>query len=69
MIGGQITLKCKDLRILTLEIRYAKEYLNVVASLESLRILKSPAMEYPFFYRPIYNVLEDGYKMYRLVND
>lgn len=63
--GGTITLKCKDLRVINLEIRFAKEYLNVLASLEALRILKSPALEYPFFYRPIYNILEDGYKIYR----
>ncbi|KAI9587378.1 myotubularin-related protein 9 isoform X1 [Glossina fuscipes] len=65
LMGGIITLKCKDLRIISLEIKYAKEYLNVAASLEALSSLHNPELEYPFFYRPMYTILEDGYTMFR----
>jgi len=33
VMGGIITLKCKDLRIISLEIKYAKDFFNVSASL------------------------------------
>ncbi|XP_037940403.1 myotubularin-related protein 9-like, partial [Teleopsis dalmanni] len=65
IIGGLITLKCKDLRIISLEIKFAKEYYNVAASLEALSALHNAEMEYPFFYRPMYAILEDGYTMFR----
>ncbi|ALC43531.1 CG5026 [Drosophila busckii] len=63
--GGIITLKCKDLRIITLEIKHAKEFLNVANSLEALSALQNSELEYPFFYRPMYSILEDGYTMFR----
>ncbi|XP_036337919.1 myotubularin-related protein 9 [Rhagoletis pomonella] len=65
VMGGIITLKCKDLRIISLEIKYAKEYFNVAASLEALSALHNPELEYPFFYRPMYTILEDGFTMFR----
>ncbi|XP_011201625.2 myotubularin-related protein 9 [Bactrocera dorsalis] len=65
VMGGIITLKCKDLRIISLEIKYAKEYFNVAASLEALSSLHNPELEYPFFYRPMYTILEDGFTMFR----
>ncbi|XP_030372509.1 myotubularin-related protein 9 [Scaptodrosophila lebanonensis] len=63
--GGIITLKCKDLRIISLEIRYAKEFFNVSSSLEALSAIQNVELEYPFFYRPMYAILEDGYTMFR----
>lgn len=65
VMGGIITLKCKDLRIISLEIKYAKEYFNVSASLEALSSMQNPELEYPFFYRPMYSILEDGFTMFR----
>lgn len=63
--GGLITLKCKDLRIISLEINKAQEYLNVATSIEQLSNLNSQQYLYPFFYRPMYTILEDGYTMFR----
>lgn len=63
--GGLITLKCKDLRIITLEINTAQEYLNVASSIEQLSNLQDAHDLYPFFYRPMYSILEDGYTMFR----
>ncbi|XP_062128107.1 myotubularin-related protein 9 [Drosophila sulfurigaster albostrigata] len=65
VMGGIITLKCKDLRIIALEIKYAKDFFNVSASLEALSAIQNPELDYPFFYRPMYSILEDGYTMFR----
>ena len=63
--GGLITLKCKDLRVITLQINSSQEYLNVANSIEHLSNLKCPQYLYPYFYRPMYAILEDGYTMFR----
>lgn len=63
--GGLITLRCKDLRIISLEISKPQEYLNVATSIEQLSNLNSQQYLYPFFYRPMYTILEDGYTMFR----
>ncbi|XP_022213683.1 myotubularin-related protein 9 [Drosophila obscura] len=65
VVGGIITLKCKDLRIISLEIKYAKEFFNVSSSLEALSAIQNAELLYPFFYRPMYSILEDGYTMFR----
>lgn len=63
--GGHITLKCKDLRIITLQIKSPQEYLNVANSIDQLSRLSSAQFLYPYFYRPMYAILEDGYTMFR----
>lgn len=63
--GGVITLKCKDLRIISLQINSPQEYINVANSIEQLSHLSSPQYLYPYFYRPMYTILEDGYTMFR----
>ncbi|KAH8286527.1 hypothetical protein KR054_010826 [Drosophila jambulina] len=65
VVGGIITLKCKDLRIISLEIKSAKEFFNVATSLEALSAIQNTELLYPFFYRPMYTILEDGYTMFR----
>lgn len=67
--GGIITLKCKDLRIISLEINKSQEYLNVAASIEQLSNLNSQQYLYPYFYRPMYTILEDGYQMFRIESE
>lgn len=62
--GGLITLKCKDLRIISLEINKPQEFLNVATSVEQLSNLNSQQYLYPYFYRPMYTILEDGYTMF-----
>lgn len=63
--GGVITLKCKDLRIISLQITSPQEFINVANSIEQLSHLSSPQYLYPYFYRPMYTILEDGYTMFR----
>ncbi|XP_058060249.1 myotubularin-related protein 9 [Anopheles bellator] len=63
--GGTIILKCKDLRIIALKIMSPQEYFNVSNSIEQLSNLEETKMLYPFFYIPMYSILEDGYALYR----
>lgn len=63
--GGTIILKCKDLRIFQLDIANTEEFLNVYASIERLSNLDNISYLYPFFYRPMYNILEDGYTLFK----
>lgn len=66
VVGGIISLKCKDLRVITLEIKYSKEYYNVLTSLEQLKAVGNLPQEYAFFYRPMYSILEDGFTMFSI---
>lgn len=63
--GGSIILKCKDFRILQLDIQSTEEFLNVYASIERLSNLDNAFSLYPFFYRPMYNILEDGHTLFK----
>lgn len=63
--GGSLIVKCKDLRIITIEIKAAREFLDVARSLETLSRIEGISKYYPFFYRPMYNIFENGYTMYR----
>ncbi|XP_054856071.1 myotubularin-related protein 9-like isoform X2 [Eublepharis macularius] len=64
--SGTITLKCKDLRILHLEIPGMEECLNIASSIEALSSVESVMMTYPFFYRPQSMKLENGWHLYPL---
>uniref|UniRef100_A0A671Q144 Zgc:154055 n=1 Tax=Sinocyclocheilus anshuiensis TaxID=1608454 RepID=A0A671Q144_9TELE len=50
--SGTITIKCKDLLVLQLEIPGMEECLNIASSIEALSSLESMTEMYPFFYRP-----------------
>uniref|UniRef100_A0A8C1VQ81 Zgc:154055 n=1 Tax=Cyprinus carpio TaxID=7962 RepID=A0A8C1VQ81_CYPCA len=50
--SGTITIKCKDLLVLQLEIPGMEECLNIASSIEALSSLESVTEMYPFFYRP-----------------
>lgn len=63
--GGVIVLKCKDLRMISLEIRSPSQFNNVATSIERLYALERVTQQYPFFYRPMYTILEDGYTIFR----
>ncbi|KAL7037112.1 hypothetical protein ACKWTF_009076 [Chironomus riparius] len=64
--GHNIVLKLKDLRIVTLEIPTAQDFLSVASSIEQLSTLKDPKTLYAFYYRPIYHLyLENGFSIFR----
>lgn len=62
--GGTIIIKCKDFRILYLEVPHS-EFLNMFTSIGRLANLDNIKLLYPFFYRPMYNILEDGYALFK----
>lgn len=63
--GHGLLLRLKDLRVVTLEIRAANDYLSVASSIELLSDLKDPKTLYPFYYRPYFLFLENGFKIFR----
>ncbi|KAM5182405.1 myotubularin-related protein 9-like [Mantella aurantiaca] len=50
--SGIVTLRCKDLRVIQLEIPGMEETLNVASSVQALSSLDSVTLTYPFFFRP-----------------
>ncbi|XP_063167731.1 myotubularin-related protein 9-like isoform X2 [Candoia aspera] len=59
--SGTIALRCKDLKILQLEIPGMEECLNIASSIEALSSVESVMMMYPFFYRPQNTKLGTGW--------
>ncbi|XP_050182349.1 myotubularin-related protein 9-like isoform X3 [Myiozetetes cayanensis] len=64
--SGTITLRCKDLKVLQLEIPGMEECLNIASSIEALSSVDSVMMMYPFFYRPPSLKLEEGWHRFPL---
>lgn len=64
--GGTIILKCKDLRVIQLRINSPQEYFNISNSIEQLSNLEETKKLYPFFYIPMYNVMQDGHTEYTM---
>ncbi|RMB91201.1 hypothetical protein DUI87_32337 [Hirundo rustica rustica] len=64
--SGTITLRCKDLRVLQLEIPGMEQCLNIASSIEALSSVDSVMMMYPFFYRPPSLRLEQGWHRFPL---
>ncbi|XP_039295566.1 myotubularin-related protein 9 [Nilaparvata lugens] len=63
--GGIIVIKCKDFRIIQLEISQNEDFNNVVQSIEQLLTIDELTKRYPFFFRPMYPILEDGWTLFR----
>ncbi|XP_015738778.1 myotubularin-related protein 9-like isoform X1 [Coturnix japonica] len=61
--SGTITLRCKDLKVLQLEIPGMEECLNIASSIEALSSVDSVMMMYPFFHRPQTLRLEEGWPL------
>ncbi|XP_041105820.1 myotubularin-related protein 9-like isoform X1 [Polyodon spathula] len=61
---GTVIIKCKDLRIIQLDIPGMEECLNITSSIEALSTLDSVTLMYPFFYRPMFELIEDGWNMF-----
>ncbi|XP_013866490.1 myotubularin-related protein 9 [Austrofundulus limnaeus] len=57
--SGTITIKCKDLRVLQLDIPGMEQCLNIAHSIETLSSLDNVSEMYPFFYRPTELRLQD----------
>ncbi|XP_039765557.1 myotubularin-related protein 9 [Pararge aegeria] len=62
--GGSLFLKCKDLRIFQLDICSTTELNLVAQTLENLSSIQDPILFYPFFYRHMHPIMENGYTLY-----
>ncbi|KAJ8322021.1 hypothetical protein KUTeg_000492 [Tegillarca granosa] len=63
--GGTLTLKCKNFTQLKLEFSSAEDCLNVASSIEQLSNIDDITLFYPFFYRAMFEPLEDGWQMFK----
>lgn len=59
--SGSVILKCKDFRVLQLDIPGVEECNNVANSIDRLSSLDDPTLYYPFFHRALFDILEDGW--------
>ncbi|CAH0722803.1 unnamed protein product, partial [Brenthis ino] len=64
--GGSLFLKCKDLRIFQLDISNTTELNLVTQTLENLSSIQDPSLFYPFFYRHMHPIMENGYTLYSI---
>ncbi|XP_046668990.1 LOW QUALITY PROTEIN: myotubularin-related protein 9 [Homalodisca vitripennis] len=63
--GGSVILKCKDFRIIQLDISPLEAFNNVATSIETLSSFEDQTKFYPFFFRPNYPILEDGWTAFQ----
>lgn len=67
--GGVLSLKCKDFTLVALEFQSAEDCLNVGASVEQLSNIDNLTLSYPFFYRAMFEPLEDGWQAFLPENE
>lgn len=64
MTGGVLTLKCKDFRIIQIEIRGQEDFIAVAQTLESLSFFDNIDLMYPFFYQPVFEMVQNGWEAF-----
>ncbi|KAK0153908.1 Myotubularin-related protein 9 [Merluccius polli] len=62
--SGTLTIKCKDLCVLQLDIPGMEQCLNIAHSIEALSSLDEVADMYPFFHRPSNASLQDRWGLF-----
>lgn len=67
--GGSLTLKCKDFRIIQLEIRGQEEFDNVANSIECLSNLDDSRLLFPFYYPCNFDIVEDGWDAFQIAKE
>lgn len=63
--GGSLILKCKDFRIIRLDIFATEDLNNVATTIESIISISNILLACPFFYRSTDTIGEDGWTAYR----
>ncbi|KAL7637351.1 UNVERIFIED_CONTAM: hypothetical protein RMT77_012077 [Armadillidium vulgare] len=69
MTGGTLWLKCKDLRVIKIDVIGADQFAKVVVTLEALTNIADPTLHYPFFYQPMFTILEDGWSAFNPITE
>ncbi|CAE1331437.1 MTMR9 [Acanthosepion pharaonis] len=62
--GGTLTIRCKDFSVIQMDIPSAEACINIASSVEQLSNIDDVALLYPFFYRPLFDILEDGWQAF-----
>ncbi|XP_029841778.2 myotubularin-related protein 9 isoform X3 [Ixodes scapularis] len=68
-LSGSLFLKCKDFRILQLDITGVEQCHNVANSIECLSTLDNVKVFYPFFHRALFDIMEDGWSAFTIEHD
>lgn len=63
---NSLIIKCKDWRIIQLDIREQDELKNIADSIDWLSNLDDSRLFYPFYYRPMFDIIEDGWQTFEL---
>ncbi|CAG0895172.1 unnamed protein product, partial [Darwinula stevensoni] len=64
--GGTLVLRCKDLRVISLEIPGLEEFGSIGNTIDILSNIEDTRLHYPFFYRAMHAILEDGWMAFLL---
>ncbi|XP_055345859.1 myotubularin-related protein 9-like isoform X2 [Paramacrobiotus metropolitanus] len=67
--GGSLLVKCKDLKVYQLDIPGQLDFMNVASSVEKLSHIADIYNFYPFFFRPMFEILEDGWTAFPLESE
>lgn len=63
---NSLIIKCKDFRVIQLDIKDQEELKSVADSIDWLSNLDDSRLFYPFYYRPMFDIIEDGWQTFEL---
>jgi len=65
-LQNSLIIKCKDLKVIQLDMKSQEELKSVADSIDWLSNLDDPRLFYPFYYRPMFDIIEDGWQTFEL---
>lgn len=65
-IQNSLILRCKNFRVLQLDIKSHDDLKSVADSIDWLSNLDDPRLLYPFYFRPMLDIIEDGWQAFDL---
>lgn len=63
---NSLIIKCKNHRTIQLDMKGQEELKSVADSIDWLSNLDDSRLLYPFYYRPMFDIMEDGWQMFKL---
>lgn len=65
-LQNSLVIKCKDWRVIQLDIKGQEDLNSVADSIDWLSNLDDARLFYPFYYRPMFDIIEDGWQTFEL---
>lgn len=65
-IQNSLIIKCKNWKIIQLDIKNQEDLKSVADSIDWLSNLDDSRLFYPFYYRPMFDIIEDGWQTFAL---